>query len=479
MSSVIRKDYHTYSENPEPTPRRTKRLVFFILMGILGLFLLIRIVGAVTSNSVSNNPDDYDPVTLEPKSSQSILKRLGNFVFQKNTVLAGERDDRINILLMGMGGPGHDGPYLTDTMIIASVQPSTGEVAMISIPRDLGVRIPGHGWYKINHASAFGEADRANWGGAFATEVVEDTFAIDIHYYIRLDFTAFEDIIDEMNGITIDVERSFTDAEYPAANYQYQVVSFQAGQQTMNGQTALQFARSRHGNNGEGSDFARAARQQKVILAMKEKALSFETLANPVRINNIINTLDRHITTNMEFSDIIALLKIAREAQTDEITLLVLDNATDGFLSAGTSPTGAFILSPNDGTFDRINETIANIFSYEAGKRTNDTPTQAAAPTYSDAQIEIQNGTWVAGLAARTQSSLSEIDIPNMTLGNTQNRPQSTSSIVKISNEPLTDLMIALQSELQIPIKESLPAGITAAANTDILVILGEDFIES
>jgi LCP family protein required for cell wall assembly len=478
MNARIRKDYHTYEPSEEKRPTNTKRTVFFVIGAIVALFIIGKSVSALVGGPHSNNPGDYDPVTLEPKDQGSILKRLGNFVFKNDVVLAGERDDRINILLMGMGGAGHDGPYLTDTMIIASVKPSTGEVAMVSIPRDLGVRIPGRGWYKINHASSFGEIERTNWGGAFATEVVEDTFDIDIHYYIRLDFVAFEEVIDEMNGVTVQVDTSFTDTEFPAANYQYQVVSFQQGERTMDGETALQFARSRHGNNGEGSDFARAKRQQKVILAMKEKALSFETLANPVRINNIINTLDSHITTNMEFSDIIAMLRIAREVNTDNITLLVLDNAVDGFLTAGTSPEGAFILSPKSGNFDDINETIANIFTYEAGKQQNTTPEQVVAPTLSTASIEIQNGTWIAGLAARTEARLEEINVSVETLSNTEVRPQPTSAIIKLTSEPLTDIMIGLQSELDIPVKQTLPTGMSYEPNTDILVILGEDFQE-
>lgn len=479
MNARLPRDYsYTTESQTSKKPGGRKRRVFFIVIAAIVIFFSIQLVRAVMPGVNSNNPGDYDPVTLAPKEPENILKRLSNFVFKKDVALAGEQDDRINVLLMGMGGAGHDGPYLTDTMIIASVKPSTGEVAMVSIPRDLGVRIPGHGWYKINHASAFGEADRQNWGGAFATEVVEDTFNIDIHYYVRVDFKAFEEIIDEMGGITVNVDRSFTDTEFPAANHEYQVVSFSEGSQTMDGETALQYARSRHGNNGEGSDFARAKRQQKTLLAMKEKALSFETLANPVRINNIIDTLDSHITTNMEFSDIIALLRIGREANTDDITLLVLDNAVDGFLNAGTSPTGAFILSPKTGTFEMINKTIENIFEYEPGKQKNDTPVQEVAPAFSSATLEVQNGTWIAGMAARTQSRLREINLEATTLGNTDTRPQPASAIVKLSSEPLTDIMIGLQAELGIPIKESIPAGVTAADGTDVLIILGEDFTE-
>lgn len=470
------KDY-SYEETTHSNSlkRSNKRSIFFIAIAVLALLFVGKLVFSAFQPDASNNPTDYDPVTLEPKAPENILKRLGNFVFQRDVVLAGEKNDRINILLMGMGGAGHDGPYLTDTIIIASVRPSTGEVAMISIPRDLGVRIPGHGWYKINHASAFGEAERQSWGGAFATEVVEKTFDLDIHYYVRVDFKAFEEIIDEMGGVKVDIDRTFTDTEFPDVNNGYQELTFHQGLEAMQGERALQYARSRHGNNGEGSDFARARRQQKVILAMKEKALSFETLANPVRINNIIGTLDTHITTNMDFSDIIALLKIAREVNTDNISTLVLDSSPNGFLVNGSSPTGAFILSPVTGNFESINETIEEIFSYEPAKVVNDTPKQET-PAFTPAGIEIQNGTWQAGLAARTKAQLETINFSIATLGNTSERPQAKSAIVKLSDEPLTDVLQGLGAELNIPIKSSLPEGVTPGTGSDIIVILGEDF---
>jgi LCP family protein required for cell wall assembly len=214
-------------------------------------------------------------LTLEPQKPDSLLKRLTQFVFHGNTGLAGESDDRINVLLLGMGGLGHDGPYLTDTIIMASIRPSTKQVAMISIPRDLWVSIAGHGSSKINHANSYGETERHDWGGAYTAQVIKDNFGIDIHYYLRVDFAAFEEIVDEVGGIRVNVERGFTDPEYPTNDYGVQMVSFAKGVQTMSGSRALIYARSRHGNNGEGSDFARAKRQQKNVTRSQRKNCVF------------------------------------------------------------------------------------------------------------------------------------------------------------------------------------------------------------
>lgn len=447
-----------------------------------GTVLLILLLGAWTVSAFTGEeaPEDplaYNPVTLEPKTPDGFFSRIRQIVFTKEVALEGEEDDRINVLILGMGGAGHDGPYLTDTIMIASVKPSTEQIGLISIPRDMAVDIPGKGIYKINHANAFGEDKKSNWGGAFATEVVEKNFDIDIPYYVRVDFKAFSEIIDEIGGIKVNVERAFEDQTYPTEDGGYQTVTFQRGIQTMNGDTALKYARSRHGNNGEGSDFARAKRQQKMLLALRQKMMSFETVANPVRIHNIMEALDTHITTNMVFSDMIALLKLVRNFQSDKIASLVLDSSPQGYLTEGYTTEGAFILKPKNGTYEDIELAVANVFEQPGEAKRDDTPRQEA-PKLSPAVIEVQNGTWAAGLAARMKHRLEEHNIMVTTVGNTNERPQTLSGIYVISTKQVADVTTALQSELHIPIRQTPPAGVTHASSTDILVILGEDMQE-
>jgi polyisoprenyl-teichoic acid--peptidoglycan teichoic acid transferase len=346
----------------------------------------------------------------------------------------------------------------------------------VSIPRDLGMDIPGYGWRKINHANAYGEAKKRNWGGAFATELVEDKFDIDIQYYIRIDFEAFKEIIDEVDGITVNVLQPFVDPLYPTPNGEYQTISFVSGEQTMDGETSLKYARSRHGSNGEGSDFARAHRQQKVLLALKEKILSFGTLSNPIRINSVINSLDKHITTNMEFSDIMAMLKLGRELDTDNITRLVLDNSPNGYLQNSFTDSGAFILEPKTGSFKEINHLIENIFEEELPVF-DDTPIQSI-PSYKPANIEIQNGTWRAGMAARMKKKLEGSGFRISTIGNTKERPLEQSGIYTVTSSEVTGILQGLVKELHIPIKETPPIDISPTSTTDVLIILGENFNE-
>ncbi|HAZ29059.1 MAG TPA: hypothetical protein DCY48_04805 [Candidatus Magasanikbacteria bacterium] len=457
-----------------PLQPRRKRVIFLLILAFIGCLFIAR---AVIKAQLPEDPKAYDPVTLEPIKPKGLFKKITGLVFGEQEPLEGQRSDRINMLLTGMGGPGHDGPFLTDTIMVVSVKPSTKQVAMISIPRDLGIEIPGHGWKKINAANAIGEAQKKNLGGAYAAQVIQEAFNTDIHYYVRIDFAAFEEIIDELDGIKIDVENGFTDPMYPAENEEYQTVTFAKGVETMNGKRALIFARSRHGNNGEGSDFARAKRQQKVLLALKEKALTFNTLTNPVHVHNILKSLDKHLTTNMEFSDIIAMMKLAKELDTSHIITTVLDNGTDGYLVNGTSPDGAFILQPKTGNFDEINSLMEHIFDQETLTTENSTPVQDP-PTYQDTNIEIQNGTWQAGLAARAAKYIQDKGFFVAAIGNTAVRPQGKSAIIYVKKGPPPEALKALQETLKIPIIEHLPESESATTTADILVILGDDYQE-
>jgi polyisoprenyl-teichoic acid--peptidoglycan teichoic acid transferase len=466
-------------ETERVTPKR-KRVLF--LIGFISI-LLFFVGGCINKNIISsNNPKDpglYDPVTLEPLQPEGFLGKIKQFVFGKNIKLEGEKKDRINLLLLGQGGIGHDGPFLTDTIIIVSIKPSTNQISFVSIPRDLSVNIPGHGIRKVNHANAFGEANEYGSGSELAKKIIEDTFDLDIHYYARVDFAAFEEIVDEIGGVRVNIDRSFVDNQYPAPHDEYQVISFKKGTQTMDGETALTFARSRHGNNGEGSDFARSKRQQKIILALKEKILSFGTLANPIKINGILDSLDDHVITSMEFTDIITFLRMARELDTSNIITLTLDNAVDGYLKNGYSPQGSFILEPVSGNFDDINTAIATIFENPPEIQKDNTPKQQKPEiSYTGANIEIQNGTWHAGMAARIRQKLIREKFAITTIGNTIERPQTDSGIYIINASTPKDIIEALKQELHISIKQSIPKGETPTSTTDILVILGENFEE-
>ena len=354
---------------------------------------------------------------------------------------------------------------------------------MISIPRDLAVKINNHGIRKINNADAFGEAEQAGGGGEYARKVFEQAFGMSIPYYVRVDFTAFKELVDAIGGITINVQRSFVDTAYPGPNDSFQTVSFEAGLQQINGERALIFARSRHGSNGEGSDFARAKRQQLVLAAFKKKILSAGTYLNPITLQKIFTSLSQHIITNFDFGQTMYLVSLAKEINSDEIKTLVIDDSPNGFLKSIIGEDGAYLLVPKSGNFSEINSAINNIFE-APGTVTVYTPEQnKPAPTIAivpSVKIEIQNGTWQPGLAAIKKQELEKDGLLISFIGNSAKRPIATTTIYILNKNASSTIVASLSSKLHAPSTTTLPEWLQRAYNAsssskDIIVILGED----
>lgn len=381
----------------------------------------------------------------------SLLGQLKYFVVAPEDLIDGEKEDRVNVLLLGMGGAGHSGGYLADTIMIASVKPSTEEVAFISIPRDLFVPIPEHNWRKINNAYAFGYAENPESGGEkLMTEVIENIMGLTIHYYGRADFEGFKKVIDDLGGIDVYVDRTFYDPLYPDYNYGYQPVSFQEGNNHFNGEKALQFARSRHGNNNEGSDFARSQRQQKILLALRDKLLSSHTLLNPSLILNVVGDLADHVRTNMEPWEMIKLYNIIKDVSADQIIDEVIDNSPDGPLHSETTIDGAYILRPNAGPddFSEIQDIARNIFSTEETKTVK----------RENATIEIHNGTKISGLAARTAETLRTTGYNVVAIGNAAEQNNETTIIYDLTGGAKPQTLEALKTEIGSETASTAPA---------------------
>ncbi len=173
-----------------------------------------------------------------------------------------------NILVLGIDRrPGQGDAVRTDTMLLLHSDPSSHRLVLLSIPRDLWVTIPGRGNGRINAAHVYAEIDTPGSGPASAAETVSLNFGVPVHRTLRLDFDAFRDVIDAAGGIDVDVPKPVIDNTYPTDDYGTIRIEIPAGQQHMDGETALQYARSRHGS----SDFDRAARQQQILLALAKK----------------------------------------------------------------------------------------------------------------------------------------------------------------------------------------------------------------
>jgi len=413
------------------------------------------------------------------------FQQLSHLVTAGDRQLQGEAEDRVNILLMGIGGPGHDGPYLTDTMMVASYKPSTKQLAMISIPRDLVVDIPGYDYRKINNVLSIGRDIKYPGGGeAMAVKVVSDLLEMPIQYYARVDFTGFEQVVDRLGGVTVNVENAFTDYQYPTLNYGYQTIRFQVGQQTMNGDIALKYARSRHGNSGEGSDFARARRQQKILFAVKEKALSLGTLINPVKVSDLLGAIGDHSQTNMEVWEMVRLAKLVLDVNSDQVINKVIDDSADGLLQAETGLGGAFILVPRDRNYEDIRFFAQQIFLIGAAEK-------------EGAKVLVVNAGAPVTLAASTAKSLAAFGLTTVStpLTLTGTTVEQTQVITATAGQfPFTNQLLnlyryarttttlsawaqqtgdtAIAERLAEPVTTNVNAGL---GNPNLVLVLGKD----
>ncbi len=414
-----------------------------------------------------------------------IFKQIKQLAESADKDLKGEELDRINILLLGMGGKNHDGGYLTDTIMIVSIEPSTQKVAMISIPRDLAVPIEGMGWKKVNSVNAFAEKEEPGSGGLAVSQAISDLMDIPIDYFVRVDFQGFINIVDKLEGIEVDVENPLDDYAYPVMgqedgpwNSRYEHLHVEVGPQTMDGSLALKFARSRHGVGGEGSDFARAKRQQLIIQAVKEKAFQASNLLKPTMIAGIISELSEHVSTNLKIWEILKLKDMLEGVDKSKITNKVLDNSANGLLMQISSADGAYLLGPKSGDFSEIQYLVNNIFAEAPAETKGEVNTEKAT-------IEVRNGTWINGLASKVALDLEKYGFEVIRIGNSSRQNFQKSVIFDLSGEKEKSLSI-LREKTGANVSFGLPDWLitemeqelkdeTNPVQPDFLLIIGQD----
>ncbi|NCF75257.1 MAG: hypothetical protein GWO87_02100 [Xanthomonadaceae bacterium] len=434
----------------------------------------------------------YEKNKNTSKTNAGIISNIGNGIKNfitfnhlkrnDNLKLKGEKENRINVLLLGIGGKGHEGEDLSDTMIIASVNISEKKVSLMSIPRDLYVPIEKYGWHKINHANTYGENEKKGYGGILASKTVSKIFNIPIHYYVRVDFKGFEKTINDIGKINIYVDNPFFDEEYPDNHFGYEPVSFQQGWQEMDGERALKYVRSRHGNNNEGSDFARSRRQQKVLLAVKKKLSSFNFWLNPKKIGMTLANLENHINTNMEIDEIVKLANIVRKCDLNNIKHIVLSNGKNGQLYE-TNFNGAYVLLPKNNDFTALKILAKNIFNQGIVAGVNNQQD-------SYASVEVQNGTKIAGLAGKVAQELKQDQFKITKIGNAKTQNYQKTVIYDLTRNSKSNKLNFLKNKLNAIVRITVPDWLISSniANTkiklvnpkfnslaDFIIILGED----
>lgn len=271
--------------------------------------------------------------TLAPSTSRSAGTPLATV---SPSLAVGER---VNILIMGIDRrPSERCPCRTDTMMLASVDGKTLSGALLTIPRDLYVPIPGIGDDRINMANRYGDLKKLPGGGpALAKKTVEQALGRPVQYYVLVDFAGFRQIVDQLGGLDIDVPKAIDDPLYPDDTFGYRPLHIPAGRVHMNSEMALAYARTRHAD----SDFGRMKRQLQVLMAIREKAMQLDTLP---RLPGLTRTLSSVIQTDMPPQDAFALALIGSLVGTDNIQSASIDNTmTTDFRTS----TGAAVLRPD------------------------------------------------------------------------------------------------------------------------------------
>lgn len=224
-------------------------------------------------------------------------------------------DDPLHILLLGVDTrPSDSGPPRSDTIIVVRIDPEEQRVDMFSIPRDLLVAIPGFSTgEKVNAAFPWGEASTLEGGGPrLVMDTIELNFGIHIDYFASVDIAGLERIIDTIGGVIIDVPAPLKDDQYPTYDYGYTRAFFTTGLQRMDGVRAVQYSRTRHSDG----DFNRSARQQQLLLAMREQILKTNIIANlPELISNVGDAL----RTDLSPQQVLSLARLAQDLPREQI----------------------------------------------------------------------------------------------------------------------------------------------------------------
>jgi len=376
--------------------------------------------------------------------------------------------DRVTVLLLGIDRRAGDTEtaFRTDSIMIISVDPVAKTGVMLSVPRDLWVEIPDYGADTINTANFKGDAyDYPGGGPALAVKTVENNIGVDVDYYVRLDFTAFEKLVDAIGGIEIDNPADIADPEYPDGAYGFEPFYLSAGRHQLNGHDALRYARTRH----QSSDVDRARRQQQVVMAVRDKVTSLNMLPTLIsQAPGLYQTLNESIQTDLGLNDIIALALLANDIPRANIQSAVIDYQyllEYQFITAEGTPRQ--VLVPIK---DKLRELVQSLFTAPAVLAS---PVQASAEAMmaEAARVQVLNGSGVPGLAGTTTEWLRAKNVNVVDPGNADRTDYASTVIIDYTNKPNTSLWLAKLFGVS-----NVVAGNNPNSPVDVAVIVGQDW---
>ncbi|HWB39064.1 MAG TPA: LCP family protein [Candidatus Saccharimonadales bacterium] len=386
-------------------------------------------------------------------------------------LLKGEGSGRINILLLGRGGGTHDAPDLTDTMMVASVDPINHKTALISIPRDLWVNVPNAGVMKINAAWETGvykylgsvqtnttNAKAIAAGYDEVDQVVQSVLGINIDYNAVVDFQAFKQAVNTVGGVTIDVPANLVDPTMAWENHHNPVLA-KAGIDTFNGDQALLYVRSRE----TSSDFARSQRQRAMLLALKDKVDTLGTLSNPLKISGLISAFGNNVSTDLSIKDASRLYGILHKVSDNNIISVGFADGTNHYVTTGNI-NGQSIVLPTAGLFD-----YSDIQAYVRS--------QLKDPFIlkEHAKILVLNGSTVPGLATAEANNLKSYGYNVVGAGNTPNTGWTQTTLINLSGNKDKYTLHYLEEHFKQTAETHLADSTIQTNGADFVIIMGSN----
>jgi LCP family protein required for cell wall assembly len=376
---------------------------------------------------------------------------------------------RVTVLVLGLDyrdWEEGDGPARTDTMILLTVDPVAKTAGMLNIPRDLWVNIPGFGYERINTAYRQGAVYNYPGGGpGLAIATVEQFLGVPIHFYAQIDFYAFEQFIDELGGIEIDVPEEIRVDPLGPGN----TVILEPGKQTLDGPVSLAYARARY---TDGGDFDRGQRQQQVILAMRNRIMNLNMLPTLVtKAPALYQELAGGIHTNMDLEQAIQLAWLAQQIPVENIKRGVISPPDQVILAK--SPDGTKdILKPVTAKIRLLRDEIFTSGVISELAQNSDPETLLATEA---ANLSVLNGSGAGGLAARTQEYLNGLGANVVSVGDAGQLYTSTMVVDYTGNPYTVRYLVDLMNIQPIHIRmEYAPQ-----SEVDVVVYLGADWNNS
>lgn len=401
--------------------------------------------------------------------------------FLNATKLKGEDKGRVNFLLAGVStdDPGHGGANLTDSVMLVSIDTVNKKAFMLSIPRDLWVEIPEYGHSKINAANAYGDEDKYSQPGypeggmGLLSQVVSENFEMPIHYYAKINYTAFRDAVNAVGGITLNIQ-----SDDPRGLYDPNIskadngpLKLPNGVQQLDGQTALNLARARgnptpdghYGYGFEQSDFTRTKHQRMMLLALKDKVASGGVITNPLKIGQLFDVVGKNMKTDLQPSEVRRIYDLSKQIKSSDIQSLSLNDANGvNLLASYRTPDGASALIPAAGVddFSAINQYLKKAMSSDP-------------VVHEAASIVILNGGDITGLATKYSNILNGKGLNVVAVGDAPRQTGANVIIDQTTNNSKPGTKARLQQLFPGSTVKSQTASTSGYPSADFIIVLG------